>query len=121
MEEGTRTDTEGANHYSVIADGLVKRFGETVAVDGISLQVGQGEFFGFLGPNGAGKSTTIRMLCGLLRPDAGQIRVAGHDLAREPLEVKRSLGVLPEETNLYERLTGEEFQDRKSTRLNSSH
>jgi ABC-2 type transport system ATP-binding protein len=96
-------------HESVGAIGLVKRFGTTVAVDGISLSVGEGEFFGFLGPNGAGKSTTIKMLCGLLRPDAGMVRVAGHDLAREPLEVKRRIGVLPEETNLYERLTGAEF------------
>jgi ABC-2 type transport system ATP-binding protein len=103
------TEQRADNHYSVIGEGLVKRFGTTVAVDGVSLQVAEGEFFGFLGPNGAGKSTTIRMLCGLLRPDAGRICVAGHDLAREPLEVKRSIGVLPEETNLYERLTGEEF------------
>jgi ABC-2 type transport system ATP-binding protein len=95
--------------YSILADGLVKRFGPMVAVDGISLRVGEGEFFGFLGPNGAGKSTTIRMMCGLLRPDSGSIKVAGHDLAREPLAVKREMGVLPEETNLYERLTGEEF------------
>jgi ABC-2 type transport system ATP-binding protein len=94
---------------SVAASGLVKRFGTTVAVDGISLRVGEGEFFGFLGPNGAGKSTTIKMLCGLLRPDAGTVRVAGYELTREPLEVKRRIGVLPEETNLYERLTGEEF------------
>jgi ABC-2 type transport system ATP-binding protein len=97
------------SQHSVVAEGLVKRFGDTLAVDGVSLQVAEGEFFGFLGPNGAGKSTTIRMLCGLLRPDAGTICVAGHDLAREPLEVKRRIGVLPEETNLYERLTGEEF------------
>jgi ABC-2 type transport system ATP-binding protein len=94
---------------AIAAEGLVKRFGDTVAVDGITLSVGEGEFFGFLGPNGAGKSTTIRMLCGLLRPDAGRVQVAGHDLAREPLEVKRRIGVLPEETNLYERLSGEEF------------
>jgi ABC-2 type transport system ATP-binding protein len=94
---------------SVTAAGLVKRFGTTVAVDGINLRVGEGEFFGFLGPNGAGKSTTIKMLCGLLRPDAGQIRVAGYELDRDPIEVKRRIGVLPEETNLYERLTGEEF------------
>jgi ABC-2 type transport system ATP-binding protein len=94
---------------SVAASGLVKRFGTTVAVDGINLRVGEGEFFGFLGPNGAGKSTTIKILCGLLRPDAGTVRVAGYELTREPLEVKRRIGVLPEETNLYERLTGEEF------------
>lgn len=100
---------EESTRLSVSAAGLVKRFGATVAVDGIDLKVGEGEFFGFLGPNGAGKSTTIKMLCGLLRLDAGSIHVAGYDLAREPLEVKRNIGVLPEETNLYERLTGEEF------------
>jgi ABC-2 type transport system ATP-binding protein len=94
---------------SVKAEGITKRFGQQVAVDNIWLTVRQGEFFGFLGPNGAGKSTTIRMLCGLLRPDAGRIEIVGHDLATQPLEVKRQIGVLPEETNLYERLTGEEF------------
>src|SRR5512147_1291980 len=76
---------------SILATGLTKRFGELVAVDGINLTVREGEFFGFLGPNGAGKSTTIKMLCGLLRPTAGAIQIAGHDLQREPLEVKRSL------------------------------
>jgi ABC-2 type transport system ATP-binding protein len=95
--------------YSILATGLTKRFGEVVAVDRIDLRVGEGEFFGFLGPNGAGKTTTIRMLCGLLRPTEGTIRVAGHDLDREPLEVKRRIGVLPEEISLYERLSGEEF------------
>ena len=95
--------------YSIVADGLSKRFGKKTAVESVSLRVGQGEFFGFLGPNGAGKSTTIRMLCGLLRPDGGHVEVAGIDLMADPLGVKRSIGVLPEETNLYERLTGEEF------------
>jgi len=71
--------------------------------------VHEGEFFGFLGPNGAGKTTTIRMLCGLLRPTAGSIRIAGHDIARAPLEVKRRIGVLPDEVSLYERLSGAEF------------
>lgn len=100
---------QSVNHESIVALGLTKKFGEKVAVDGINLRVGQGEFFGFLGPNGAGKSTTIKMLCGLLRPNAGNIRVAGYDLAQNPLDVKRNIGVLPEETNLYERLTAEEF------------
>ena len=95
--------------YSIVADALSKRFGRKNAVESVSLRVGQGEFFGFLGPNGAGKSTTIRMLCGLLRPDAGRIEVAGIDLMADPLGVKRRIGVLLEETNLYERLTGEEF------------
>ncbi len=94
---------------SIIATGLTKWFGQQVAVDQIGLAVREGEFFGFLGPNGAGKSTTIKMLCGLLRPTAGSITIAGHDIVREPLEVKRSIGVLLEETNLYDRLTGREF------------
>ena len=94
---------------SISAVGLRKQFGMTLAVNNISLAVREGEFFGFLGPNGAGKSTTIKMLCGLLRPSAGTIQVAGHDLAREPLIVKGLIGVLPEEPNIYERLNAEEF------------
>jgi ABC-2 type transport system ATP-binding protein len=103
MEQNTN------DHYSIVAVGLTKRFGQVTAVDNVHLHIREGEFFGFLGPNGAGKSTTIKMLCGLLRPHAGDVHIAGYDLTREPLEVKRNIGVLPEETNLYERLTGEEF------------
>ena len=95
--------------YSIVATGLAKWFGKKVAVSNVTLQVREGEFFGFLGPNGAGKSTTIKMLCGLMRPDSGQIQIAGIDLHADPLQVKRLIGVLPEETNLYERLTGEEY------------
>jgi ABC-2 type transport system ATP-binding protein len=94
---------------SIIATALTKRFGGVVAVDNIDLQVREGEFLGFLGPNGAGKSTTIRMLCGLLRPTAGRVTIGGYDLATQPLDVKRTIGVLLEETNLYDRLTGREF------------
>ncbi|MGD0112447.1 MAG: ABC transporter ATP-binding protein [Armatimonadota bacterium] len=100
---------ESADSYTILAYGLTKRFGDAVAVDGIDLHVQAGEFFGFLGPNGAGKSTTIKMLCGLLRPTAGSIRIAGFDIDGQPLEVKRHIGVLPEEIDLYERLTGAEF------------
>ena len=101
--------------YSIWARGLTKTYqgtkktGDIVAVDHIDLQVAPGEFYGFLGPNGAGKSTTIKMLTGLLRPTAGQIVIAGHDLAANPLGVKRTIGVLPEDLNLYERLTAAEF------------
>ena len=94
---------------AIRAEGLVKTFGKQNAVDGISLGVSEGEFFGFLGPNGAGKSTTIKMLCGLLKPTAGTVRVCGYDMGTQPLEVKRLIGVLPEETSLYERLTAEEL------------
>jgi ABC-2 type transport system ATP-binding protein len=96
-------------NYSIAAQGLYKRFGALMAVNNVSIHVREGEFFGFLGPNGAGKSTTIGMLCGMLRPDAGWIQIAGYDLKTQPLEVKAHIGVLPEETNLYERLTGREF------------
>jgi ABC-2 type transport system ATP-binding protein len=95
--------------YSIVATGLTKWFEKQLAVDHIDLRVREGEFFGFLGPNGAGKSTTIKMLCGLLRPSAGSISIAGYDLAQQPLAVKGSIGVLLEETSLYERLTGREF------------
>ncbi len=88
---------------------LVRRFQDFVAVDNLNLTVRRGSFFGFLGPNGAGKSTTIKMLTGLLAPTSGRIRVLGRDLAVEPLEVKGRIGVVPEDLNLFERLTGAEM------------
>ena len=89
--------------------GLRKAFGEAVAVDGLDLQVEAGTFFGFLGPNGAGKSTTIKMLTGLLGPSGGTARVLGHDVVAEAVEAKRLIGVVPEESALFERLTGPEY------------
>jgi len=88
---------------------LVRQFGDFVAVDKLNLTIKRGSFFGFLGPNGAGKSTTIKMLTGLLAPSSGNIRVLGRDIALEPLEVKRRIGVVPEDLNLFERLTGAEM------------
>jgi ABC-2 type transport system ATP-binding protein len=88
---------------------LVRQFGDFVAVDHLSLTLPRGSFFGFLGPNGAGKSTTIKMLTGLLAPTSGRVRVLGRDLEQEPLEVKRRIGVVPEDLNLFERLTGAEM------------
>ncbi|CAN5829420.1 ABC transporter ATP-binding protein [soil metagenome] len=88
---------------------LVRQFGDFTAVDHLNLRVRRGSFFGFLGPNGAGKSTTIKMLTGLLGPTGGKIRVLGRDLESETLEVKRRIGVVPEDLNLFERLTGAEM------------
>jgi len=101
--------------YSIYCEGLTKvyqgdrRSNKIVAVDNLSLAVMPGAFYGFLGPNGAGKSTTIKMLTGLLRPTSGKIVVAGYDLGVDPLKVKSLIGVLPEDLNLYERLTAFEF------------
>jgi len=88
---------------------LVRRFGDFVAVDNLNLTIERGSFFGFLGPNGAGKSTTIKMLTGLLPPTSGQIEVLGRDVVKESLEVKKRIGVVPEDLNLFERLTGAEM------------
>jgi ABC-2 type transport system ATP-binding protein len=90
---------------AVELDRLTKRFGDFTAVDGITLDVQQGEIFGFLGANGAGKSTTIRMMCGLLRPSEGTARVLGIDVARDPEGVKRSIGYMSQRFSLYEDLT----------------
>jgi ABC-2 type transport system ATP-binding protein len=89
--------------------GLTKSFGGKIAVNGLSLVVRRGEFFGFLGPNGAGKSTTIKMMVGLLRPTTGAAFIGGVDVWREPLRAKELMGVLPEQLNLYERLSGREL------------
>jgi ABC-2 type transport system ATP-binding protein len=85
--------------------GLSKRFGDIQAVDGLDFSVKEGEIFGFLGPNGAGKTTTIRMLVGLLRPDSGSALVNGHDVLKEPVRAKESVGVVPESSNLYGELS----------------
>jgi ABC-2 type transport system ATP-binding protein len=86
---------------SVIVRELVKRFGDFVAVDHISLDTRKGEIFGFLGPNGAGKSTTIRMLCGLLTPTSGTAIVAGFDVARQPEKVRQNIGYMSQKFSLY--------------------
>jgi len=85
--------------------GLTKYYGDLLAVDHISFEVRRGELFGFLGPNGAGKTTTQRMLTTLLEPTEGRIIINGHDLARDPYPVKRQLGLVPEESNVYIELT----------------
>jgi len=89
------------NHGSVVIEDLVKRFGDFVAVNHISLETREGEIFGFLGPNGAGKSTTIRMLCGLLTPTSGRAIVAGYDVAREPESVRQNIGYMSQKFSLY--------------------
>jgi ABC-2 type transport system ATP-binding protein len=94
---------------AIVTVGLTRLFGQKAAVNGLNLVVRRGEFFGFLGPNGAGKSTTIKMLVGLLRPTAGTAYIGGVDVWRDPLAAKVLMGVLPEQLNLYERLSGREL------------
>ena len=89
--------------------GLAKRFGEKIAVDGVSLEVPQGSFYGLVGPNGAGKTTTLSMATGLLRPDFGQALVHGVDVWGRPLEAKKLMGILPDGVRLFDRLTGEQL------------
>ena len=93
---------------AIVAHSLTRRFGEFVAVDGVSFTVPPGQIFGFLGPNGAGKTTTIRMLTGLLAPSGGQGEVAGIDVAKQPREVKRRIGYMSQLFSLYADLTVEE-------------
>ena len=93
---------------AVKVDGLTRRFGDFVAVDGIDLDIRKGEIFGFLGPNGAGKSTTIKMLCGLLTPTGGKGLVGRHDIVREAEEIKKNIGYMSQRFSLYDDLTVEE-------------
>lgn len=90
---------------SVAVTDLVKKFGDFVAVDNISLEARKGEIFGFLGANGAGKSTTIRMLCGLLQPTSGKALVGGFDVATQAEEVRQSIGYMSQKFSLYNDLT----------------
>ena len=109
MLDSSTVWTEPAVITAIITEGLTRRFGELIAVDQVNLRVDGGQFFGFLGPNGAGKSTMIKMLTGLLAPSAGTMRILGVDLADNPVEVKRQIGVVPEGLALYGRLTGAEY------------
>ncbi len=88
--------------------GLVKRFGRRTAVDEVSFSIGRGETFGLLGPNGAGKTTTISMACGLLRPDGGEVHVAGHRMHANAAEAKAAIGLVPQDIALYPDLTARE-------------
>jgi ABC-2 type transport system ATP-binding protein len=88
---------------------LTKRYGSFTAVNAVDLDVPRGELFGFLGPNGAGKTTTLRMIAGILRPSSGGVRIAGIDLAAEPVAAKQKLGFIPDRPFIYEKLTGVEF------------
>lgn len=102
---------ETSTQPAVWARGLVRKFGKKIAVDHVDLSIRPGEFYGLLGQNGAGKTTTIKSIVGLLRPTEGSVGIGEFDTWENPTEVKSRIGVLPEEFNLYERLTGAELLD----------
>ncbi|HVV71420.1 MAG TPA: ABC transporter ATP-binding protein [Verrucomicrobiae bacterium] len=93
----------------ISVDRLTKRFGTQLAVDALSFEVPAGQIVGFLGPNGAGKSTTLRMLTGMIEPTDGRATVCGFDLQRDPIDVKRNVGFVPESGPVFESLTGLEY------------
>lgn len=92
----------------IVVDAFAKLYGDLVAVDGLSFDVAPGEVLGLVGPNGAGKTTTLRALAGIIAPTRGRIVIAGHELARDPVEAKRQLAFIPDEPQLFEYLTVEE-------------
>ncbi|MCB1235708.1 MAG: ABC transporter ATP-binding protein [Verrucomicrobiae bacterium] len=91
------------------ARNLSMRYGDLLALDGLNLSVGKGEFFAFLGPNSAGKTTTIKLLTGLLKPTSGEAIVCGHDIQKDPIEAKRRIGYVPDVAEFYDKLTPVEF------------
>lgn len=99
------------SQYAVELKNVTKRYNEIVAVKNFNLTISTGEIFGLLGPNGSGKSTTLKMLLGLVTPDEGTVNVLGLDALKQPVEVKRLVGYVPESANLYEFLTGIEYLD----------
>lgn len=102
---------EGSEEQVITLSGVSKSYagGSVKAVDNLSLEVPSGQIFGFLGPNGAGKTTTIKMIVGLLRPDSGEIRVNGVNVLEDPIAAKRQIGFVPDNPEVYERLTGVEY------------
>ncbi len=88
---------------------LTKKFGILTAVDNLNLKVKRGEIFGFLGPNGAGKTTTIKLMTGLLKPTLGTVKIMSKDIQEHPIEAKEDIGLIPEEPQIYDKLTCKEF------------
>ena len=96
------------NETAIEIDKLTKKFEDVTAVDGLSLEVEEGELFGLLGPNGAGKTTAINVLCCILEPTSGSVRVRGYDVRKEPEKIKEFVGVCPQDTAVFSYLTGRE-------------
>src|SRR5690606_21974788 len=108
---GREAAVSGAAGLAIDVEGLTKRFGAKTVVDDFSMQVPRGQIYGFLGPNGSGKTTTIRMLCGLLTPDAGRGTCLGYDIPTQAALIKREVGYMTQRFSLYEDLSIEENLD----------
>ena len=98
-----------AERTMIKLDRVIKQYGNKIAVHELSLDIAAGELFAFLGPNGAGKTTTIKMMCGLLFPTSGSVRIGGHDLRHDGDRARQLLSYVPDQPFLYEKLTGREF------------
>ena len=107
--ENPYTPNAGAPPPALVVENLWKRYDGRPAVEGVSITVRTGEVFGLIGPNGAGKTTTLKIVVGLLKPDAGRVFVDGHDILPDPYAYKSSVGYLPEATTLPDYLSGTEF------------
>ena len=108
-DRGVRGNAISGRPLAIEARGLVKRFDGFTAVDGVDLAVPEGAIYGILGPNGAGKTTTIKMMCGLLFPTSGTVRIAGFDIRTQGQQARQLLAYVPDQPYLYEKLTGREF------------
>ncbi len=95
----------------IVLDNLTKRYGDKVAVEGVSLTIPSGQLVGYLGPNGAGKSTTVKMLTGMIAPTSGRAEIYGLDITKEILDIKRMIGYVPESGAVYETLSAREYLD----------
>ncbi|MBA7473906.1 Daunorubicin/doxorubicin resistance ATP-binding protein DrrA [subsurface metagenome] len=102
------TESTKDNHFAIQTFSISRKFGKTVAVDGIDLSIKKGELFSLLGPNGAGKTTVIKMLCCLLRPSSGTATIIGHDIKKDPILVKKVIDISPQETAIAENLNARE-------------
>jgi ABC-2 type transport system ATP-binding protein len=108
IEKGVIPDMKTS---AIVIENLLKRFEDVTAVDGVSIQIEEGELFGLLGPNGAGKTTIINILCGLIKPTKGSCKVGGYDVQEDIVKVKDLIGVCPQETAVYPYLKGSENVD----------
>jgi ABC-2 type transport system ATP-binding protein len=97
------------NSIAIETFNLTKNFGNLIAVNKLNLKIKSGEIFGFLGPNGAGKTTTIKLMTGLLKPTSGTVKIMGKDIQDNPIDAKKDIGLIPDEPQIYEKLTGVEF------------